>query len=107
MQSMSVSHSTPTVDPSHQSKSQDEESENSDPFSHAASKVREDIERIVEEFNFQGVSQKIEEFGKKNPVGLAMTALALGVAVGFMIRKNPELRSVKKAEPRGDLTPVA
>ena len=61
---------------------------NLDPFSQVASQVREDIERIVEGFDFQGVSRRVEEFGKKNPVGLAMTALVLGVAVGLLMRKK-------------------
>ena len=77
----------------------------SDAFSQATSQVREDIERIVEGFDFQGVSRRVEEFGKKNPVGLAMTALVLGMAVGLLMRKKSE--SQDELKKRTSLTPVA
>lgn len=93
--------------PSDRSQAQAEQSQAdqaSDPFSQAASQVREDIERMVEGFDFQGVSKKVEQLGRSNPVGLAMTALALGVAVGLLMRKRPQEEGSKK---RPDLAPVS
>ena len=77
----------------------------SEEFSQAASQVREDIERMVEGLDFQGVSKKVEELGRTNPVGLAMTALALGVAVGLLIRKRPQAEKISKK--RTDLASVS
>lgn len=63
----------------------------------AASRVREDVEKFVEGFDFQAVSKKVEEFGRGNPMGLAVMALGLGVAAGFMMRSG---RSVPQEEFR-------
>jgi hypothetical protein len=52
----------------------------------ASEQVREDMKRIVEGFDAQAISKRLEEFGRKNPVGLALTALAFGVAVGLIMR---------------------
>lgn len=57
-----------------------------DMMSDAAAKVREDIEHLVEGFDVQTIMNRVEEFGRENPVGLALTAVTLGVAVGFLMR---------------------
>jgi hypothetical protein len=57
-----------------------------DTMEDAASRVKADIENLVEGFDLQTVTRRVEEFGRENPVGLALTAIALGVAVGLLMR---------------------
>ena len=57
----------------------------------AATKVKEDVERLVEGFDLQAIAKRIEGFGRENPVGLALTALTLGVAVGILMRNQKNL----------------
>lgn len=102
---MSVGYSHSTAESG--TESQQDESIQVDSFTQAASQVREDIERMVEGLDFQGVSRKLEEFGRRNPVGLAMTALAMGVAVGLLMRRNSELGGDRLKGLKRDLTPVA
>jgi hypothetical protein len=56
--------------------------------SEAAARVKEDVERIVQGFDLQVITKRIEEFGRDNPVGLALTALTLGVAAGMLMRNS-------------------
>jgi len=60
----------------------------------AATKVKEDVERLVEGFDLQAIAKRVEDFGRENPVGLALTALTLGVAVGVLMRNPRRLSSV-------------
>jgi hypothetical protein len=55
-------------------------------MSDAASRVREDIENLVEGFDIPTMTRRVEEFGRENPIGLALTAMGLGVAVGMLMR---------------------
>jgi hypothetical protein len=57
-----------------------------DMMSDAASQVKQDIEHLVEGFDVQTILRRVEDFGRENPVGLALTAVTLGVAVGFLMR---------------------
>lgn len=50
------------------------------------SQVRSDIDDFVEGFDVKAIAQRVEEFGKANPVGLALTALTIGVAAGILMR---------------------
>jgi hypothetical protein len=52
----------------------------------AATHVKEEVERLVEEFDLQRVTKRVEDFSKENPIGFAMTALALGVVAGILMR---------------------
>jgi len=51
-----------------------------------ASQVKADIERFVEGFDLKAVVGRVEEFGRENPIGLALGALTLGLAAGFLMR---------------------
>ena len=51
----------------------------------AASKVKADVERLVEGFHLEILIKKVEDFGRANPMGLAVTALTLGVAAGILV----------------------
>lgn len=57
-----------------------------DMMSDAASKVKEDVERLVEGIDLQTIAKRVEEFGRNNPVGLALAAVTVGVAVGILMR---------------------
>ena len=57
-------------------------------LSDAASKVKADIEGLIEGFNVQAVVDRVQEFGKVNPVGLALTALTVGIAAGVLMRNR-------------------
>jgi hypothetical protein len=54
----------------------------------ATARVKEDVEHLIEGFDFGTISKRVEEFGRENPVGLAVTALTVGVAVGFLMRNK-------------------
>lgn len=60
--------------------------EDVDQMSDAMTRVREDVERLVQGFDVQVIAKRVEEFGKENPIGLALTALTLGVATGILMR---------------------
>jgi hypothetical protein len=59
---------------------------NVEEVSEAAARVKEDVERLVQGFDLQVITKRVEEFGRDNPVGLALTALTLGVAAGILMR---------------------
>jgi len=52
----------------------------------AATYVKDEVERLVDEFDIQAITRRVEDFGKENPVGFALTALALGVVTGILMR---------------------
>ena len=55
-------------------------------ISETASEVKADIERFVEGFDMKQLMSRVEEFGKQNPFGLALSALTLGLAAGLLMR---------------------
>ncbi len=57
-----------------------------DMISEAATRVKEDVEQFVEGFDLQVIAKRIEEFGRENPLALAVSALTLGVAAGVIMR---------------------
>jgi hypothetical protein len=70
-----------------------------DMMSDATSRVKADMEHLVEGFDVQTITQRIEEFGRENPVGLALTALTLGVAVGFLMKPKKTLNQGPNLTP--------
>ena len=48
--------------------------------------IRARFDRLVEDFNFQQLSQKVQDFGRQNPMALALSALTLGIVAGVMMR---------------------
>lgn len=67
------------------------ESESVQGISDATSRVKASVEQFVEDFDLQGIAKRIESFGRENPVGLALTALTLGLAVGVLIKSPKRL----------------
>jgi hypothetical protein len=65
-----------------------------DSISDATSKVKQSVEQFVEDFDLQSVARRVENFGRENPVGLALTALTVGLAVGLLV-KSPRRMAVK------------
>ena len=51
----------------------------------AASRVKADVEQLVEGFHLEILIKKVEDLGRANPMGLAVTALTLGVAAGILV----------------------
>lgn len=76
------------------------ERENADRIAQASSEVHANVEQFIkkfdEEFDFPGIAKRIVDFGRENPIGLAVSALTLGFAVGALIRSNPTLNSTQK-----------
>jgi hypothetical protein len=62
-----------------------------DKISEAASEVKADIEKFVEGFDMRALMSRVEEFGKQNPFGLALSALTLGLAAGLLMRGSKKL----------------
>ncbi len=52
----------------------------------ATDQVRNDIKRLVDGFDVQAISKSMEDFGRENPLGLAIAALGLGIGVGLLMR---------------------
>ncbi len=66
-------------------------SDRQDAISEATARVRENVEQFVEGFDLQAISKRIEDFGRENPMGLAISALTLGLAIGVLVRKPRQL----------------
>ena len=41
----------------------------------ATDQVRADIDQLIEGFDLRTITQRIQQFGRENPIGLALTAL--------------------------------
>ena len=67
-----------------------------EPFEEATEQVKRDVKRIMDGFDLQAISKGMEDFGRENPLGLALAALGLGIGVGLLMRsignfdKHPE-----------------
>ena len=48
----------------------------------------EALGEIVDAIDFPAMGRKVEEFGKEKPVALALAALTVGLAAGFLMRKT-------------------
>lgn len=65
---------------------------NHESMDEALSQIKSDISRLVDGFDIDLISEKIEEFGKANPVGLALTAMGVGLAVGVLMKQSRRLQ---------------
>lgn len=54
----------------------------------AIDQVKEDVDQLIEGLDVNQMTRRIEEFGRSNPVGLAVASLALGVAAGLLMRRS-------------------
>ncbi|MFZ9594724.1 MAG: hypothetical protein ACO3A2_01455 [Bdellovibrionia bacterium] len=59
----------------------------------AAHQVRADVERMVDECDLQAITHRVDELGRRNPLGLALVALSLGVMAGILLRDPQSGRS--------------
>lgn len=50
--------------------------------------VRSEIDRLVGGLDLQQVTRKVQDFGRENPVALALAALTVGIAAGMLVRKS-------------------
>jgi hypothetical protein len=58
------------------------------PVYEALSRVQEDVSKLVEGFDLRSISNRLIEYGRENPVGLAFTAMTLGLAAGFLLKAS-------------------
>lgn len=63
------------------------------------SQVRSDIDQFVEGFDVKMLTKRVEEFGKDNPVGLALTALTIGVAAGILMKGSSATATLFESKP--------
>lgn len=59
-----------------------------DDASRAINEVKTEADELMDALDFPRMSEKVQEFGKKNPIALAVAALTLGVAAGLWMRRN-------------------
>ena len=50
--------------------------------------LRSRAEEMIEGLNFQDINRRIRDFGRQNPVGLALAALTVGVATGLLLKNS-------------------
>ncbi len=55
--------------------------------------VKDDINHLIEGLDLRDISRRVEDFGRRNPVGLALAAASIGVAAGLLMRKSPKVSS--------------
>jgi hypothetical protein len=65
-----------------------EKSESQSSFSEPMDRMKREVEQLVGGLDVQSVTRRLEEFGRANPTGLAVTAFAVGVAAGILMRKR-------------------
>jgi len=53
--------------------------------------VRDQVEHLVEGIDIQAMTHQLEDFGRRNPVALALSAFTVGVAAGILMRKRMPL----------------
>lgn len=68
-------------------------------ISDAATRVKEDVEQLVQGFDLQAIAKRVEEFGRENPIALALTALTVGVTAGFLLRAPKKMRGTSRPSP--------
>jgi hypothetical protein len=56
-------------------------------FEEATEQVRKDVKRLMDGFDLHAISKSMEDFGRQNPIGLALAALGLGISVGLLMRR--------------------
>lgn len=54
-----------------------------------ATLIREEVNQLIEGADLKNIFKNIEDFGRKNPMGLAIAALSIGAAAGILLRKKP------------------
>ena len=62
------------------------EREKTEKIKDATDQVKADIDQLIEGFDLRTITDRVEQFGRDNPIGLALSALTLGVAVGVLMQ---------------------
>lgn len=52
----------------------------------ALDQLRSRAEELIDGVNFEDIGRRIQEFGRRNPTGLALAALGVGLAAGLLMR---------------------
>lgn len=62
----------------------------------AIDQVKSDVDELIAGLDLQNLTRRIEDFGRANPMGLAVAALGFGVAAGLLLRRSSgEIRVVR------------
>jgi len=56
--------------------------------------VKQDVDRLVEGLEIDQLAHRIEDFGRRNPIGLAVGSLVLGLAAGLLIHAGQSRKPV-------------
>jgi len=56
----------------------------SDPFE----RLRNEVNRVLDELDLPGMSRKVQDLGREKPVILAFVALSIGLASGILIQRT-------------------
>jgi hypothetical protein len=51
-------------------------------------RLKSEVDQLIGDVDFEAMSQKVKDFGRENPVALAVAALTVGVAAGILMRKS-------------------
>lgn len=54
----------------------------------AVNRVKTEIDHFINTLDFRALTQKIQDFGTKKPVVLAVAALTVGLAAGMLMRRT-------------------
>lgn len=64
-----------------------------DEASDTIQKIRSDVDQLIEEVDINRLTDRVEEFGRQNPLALALGALTVGVAAGLLMRRRSDSQS--------------
>jgi hypothetical protein len=56
----------------------------------AIDRMKSEIDELIRTLDFKGMSQKVQELGRKSPIALGLAALTIGVAAGMLMRRTLE-----------------
>lgn len=79
------------IDPFHEGERLSDQDAGIDNATH---QVKADIEQLIEGLDLPSIINRIDAFGRSNPVGIAITALSLGVAVGILMKNTSKKGSM-------------
>ena len=60
--------------------------------------LQDKVNDIMENVDFREIGQRVQDLGRRNPVALALAALTVGIAAGFLVRRA----SARRFMPDGD-----
>lgn len=51
-------------------------------------RIRSDVDQLIDEVDINRLTDRFEQFGRENPLALALGALTVGVAAGLIMRRR-------------------